>query len=135
MYCEFSEYDFNELKKITAILRSENGCSWDRTQTHESLVKCLEDECLEVISAIKNKADDNLKEELGDVLLLILLNSQIESERGKLTIDDVIQTLGEKLIRRHPHVFGDKKADTPEECLAIWKEIKKLEKEQRGYKK
>ncbi len=135
MYCEFSEYDFNELKKITSVLRSENGCSWDRKQTHESLVKCLEDECLEVISAIKNKDDDNLKEELGDVLLLILLNSQIASERGKFTIDDVIQTLGEKLIRRHPHVFGDKKADTPEECLAIWKEIKKLEKEQRGYKK
>ena len=66
---------------------------------------------------------------------MILLNSQIASERGKFTIDDVIQTLGEKLIRRHPHVFGDKKADTPEECLAIWKEIKKLEKEQRGYKK
>lgn len=133
-YFEFAEHDFNELREITAVLRSENGCNWDRAQTHESLKKCLKAECEEVFAAVDSRDDENLKEELGDVLLLILLNAQIAQERGAFTLDEVIQTLGEKLIRRHPHVFGDKKADTAEESLAIWREVKRLEKERKALK-
>ena len=134
-YIEDAYHDFDELKEIITVLRSENGCKWDRAQTHETLKKCLIEESNEVIQAIDNKDDDSLCEELGDVLLQVLLNSEIAKERKSFTLDDVIQQLCDKLIRRHPHVFGDAKADTPEESLALWKEIKKKEKAKREEKK
>lgn len=122
------KYDFKEVVDIIAALRSENGCPWDREQTHESLKKCMTEECGEVLEAIDNQDDENLCEELGDVLLQVLMHSQIAAEEGRFSIADVVDGLGRKMVRRHPHVFGDAKAVTEEEALKSWKEIKKLEK-------
>ncbi len=122
--------NFENLKQTIATLRGPNGCPWDKKQTHESLIKCLQNESQELIDAIHNKDDENMKEELGDVLLQVLMNAQIAQEEGKFTIDDVIVYLDEKLHRRHPHVFGNHaKAATPEEALAVWREMKKKERE------
>lgn len=121
---------FSDLVETFAILRGPNGCPWDKKQTHESLIKCLQNESHELIDAINNKDDENMKEELGDVLLQVLIHSQIAAEEGKFTIDDVIQGLYDKLHRRHPHVFGEHaKAASPEEALAVWREMKKKERE------
>ena len=90
--------------------------------------KCLIEESGEVIDAIDNKDDANLCEELGDVLLQVVMHAQIAAEEGRFTIDDVIQGVSEKMVRRHPHVFGDVKVSSPEESLALWQEIKKKEK-------
>ena len=121
---------FDDLVETFAILRGPNGCPWDKKQTHESLIKCLQNESQELIDAIYNKDDENMKEELGDVLLQVLIHSQIAAEEGKFTIDDVIQGLYDKLHRRHPHVFGEHaKAASPEEALAVWREMKKKERE------
>lgn len=121
---------FADLVETFAILRGPNGCPWDKKQTHESLIKCLQNESQELIDAIQNKDDENMKEELGDVLLQVLIHSQIAAEEGKFTIDDVIQGLYDKLHRRHPHVFGEHaKASSPEEALAVWREMKQKERE------
>lgn len=127
-YTEKAPHDFGELVEIVAVLRSENGCKWDRAQTHETLKKCLTDECGEVLEAIDNRDDENLCEELGDVLLQVLMNAQIAKERGVFTLDDVIQVLCEKLIRRHPHVFGDEVVENEEQALALWRKVKAKEK-------
>ena len=127
-YIEKAPHDFEELVKIVAVLRGENGCKWDKAQTHETLKKCLTDECAEVLEAIDNKDDENLCEELGDVLLQVLMNAQIAKERGAFTLDDVVQVLSEKLIRRHPHVFGDEVVENDEQALALWKKVKATEK-------
>ena len=124
--------NFADLVETFAVLRGPNGCPWDKKQTHESLIKCLQNESQELIDAIQNKDDDNMKEELGDVLLQVLMHSQIAAEEGKFTIEDVIQGLYDKLHRRHPHVFGaHAPAATPEEALALWKEMKKKERAQK----
>lgn len=121
---------FADLVETFAILRGPNGCPWDKKQTHESLIKCLQNESQELIDAINKKDDENMKEELGDVLLQVLIHSQIAAEEGKFTIDDVIQGLYDKLHRRHPHVFGQHaKAATAEEALEVWREMKKQERE------
>lgn len=122
------QYTFDELLSIIAALRGENGCPWDKAQTYETLKKCLTDETEEVLQAVDNHDMENLCEELGDVLLQVVLNSQIAREQGDFTIDDVIDGLCRKMIRRHPHVFGDQKALTPEEGLALWNQIKQQEK-------
>ena len=122
------QYTFDELLSIIAALRGENGCPWDKAQTYETLKKCLTDETEEVLQAVDNHDMENLCEELGDVLLQVVLNSQIARELGDFTIDDVIDGLCRKMIRRHPHVFGDQKALTPEEGLALWNQIKQQEK-------
>jgi tetrapyrrole methylase family protein/MazG family protein len=121
-------YTFEELREIIADLRGEDGCPWDREQTYGSLKKCLADETEEVFEAVDKNDRENLCEELGDVLLILLLNSQIASEEGAFTFDDVITGLCRKMIRRHPHVFAGEKAATPEEALDRWKEIKRQEK-------
>ena len=127
------KYTYEQLLDIIAKLRGENGCPWDKAQTHESMIKCLYDECDEVVEAIKNKDDENLCEELGDVLLQVLLHAQIAREEGRFTIEDVVDGLARKMIRRHPHVFGDApKAQTEEEGLAMWKAIKEQEKKMKG---
>lgn len=128
------KYTYEELLQIVAELRSDHGCPWDRAQTHESMIPCLRDECEEVVQAIENKDDENLCEELGDVMLQVLMNSQIAAEEGRFTIEDVVDGLAAKLVRRHPHVFGDAKAETPEEGLASWETIKKKEKEMKARK-
>lgn len=121
---------FEELKQTIATLRGPDGCPWDKKQTHESLIKCLQNESQELIDAIHHKDDENMKEELGDVLLQVLMHAQIAQEEGKFSIDDVVAYLDEKLRRRHPHVFGDHaKAATAEEALAVWREMKKKERE------
>lgn len=124
-------YTFKDLTDITAKLRSENGCTWDRAQTHESLIPCLMEESGEVRDAIVNKDDENLCEELGDLLFQVMIHSQIAAERGAFTVDDVVQGICEKMVRRHPHVFGDQKVNSPEEALALWQEIKKREKSEK----
>lgn len=128
-------YSYKELVDIVATLRSEHGCPWDKAQTHESMIKCLRDECEEVVQAIEEKDDDNLCEELGDVLLQVLLHAQIASEEGRFTIDDVVNGLAEKMIRRHPHVFGDEEFGSVEQNKARWEEIKAAEKEAKKQRK
>ncbi len=127
---ENKKFDFEDLKSIIGFLRGENGCPWDKKQTFESMKKCLKDESEEVFQAVDNQDMENLCEELGDVLLQIVMNSQIAKESELFTMDDVIQGVSEKLIRRHPHVFGtENPADTPEDALVMWKKMKQKEKE------
>ena len=126
------KYTYEELLNIVAELRGEHGCPWDKAQTHESLIKCLQEESGEGIEAIQKKDDENLCEELGDVLLQVLMHSQIAAEGQRFTIEDVVDMLAKKLVRRHPHVFGDQKALTPEQGLASWEAVKRMEKEARG---
>ena len=121
-------YTFDGLREIIAKLRSPEGCPWDREQTFESLKVCLANESEEVFQAVDNKDMENLCEELGDVLLQVMLNSQIAEEAGAFTIDDVIDGLCRKMVRRHPHVFGDVKVNSPEEGRALWEQIKMQEK-------
>ncbi|SHH20655.1 nucleoside triphosphate pyrophosphohydrolase [Thermosipho atlanticus] len=115
---------FEKLLKIMEILRGPNGCDWDKSQTHETLIPYLIEESYEFIDEIRNKNYDNMKEELGDILLQIVFHSQIAKENNKFTIDDVLDILIEKLIRRHPHVFGNAKGYS----YARWEEIKAKEK-------
>ncbi|MDR1123648.1 MAG: MazG family protein [Elusimicrobiota bacterium] len=117
-----------EFIKTMAALRGPEGCKWDKAQTHESLIKCLREEAQEVIDAIEAKDDENLKEELGDLLLQVVFHSAIAEEQGRFTLAGVIDGINQKLIRRHPHVFAGAKAATPEEALARWREIKQQEK-------
>ena len=128
-------YTYQELLEIVAELRSDHGCPWDRKQTHESMIKCLREESEEVIEAIENQDDENLCEELGDVMLQVLMHSQIATEEGRFTIEDVVDMLAQKLVRRHPHVFGSQKALTAEEGLASWNAIKAQEKALKEEKK
>ena len=121
-------YTFGDLVDITAALRSEGGCPWDREQTHESLIPCLEEESGEVIDAIHNGDMENLCEELGDLLFQVMIHSRIAEEKGLFSIDDVINGISEKMIRRHPHVFAGLTIDSEEERLALWKRIKSEEK-------
>lgn len=120
--------NFSKLREIIAVLRGPNGCPWDKEQTHESLKKYLIEETYEVIDAISNNDIDNLIEELGDVLLQVMLHAQIGEDAGYFSIDEIIEGISEKMIRRHPHVFGDKKVHNSEEVLQNWQEIKKEEK-------
>ena len=121
-------YTFEDLKQIMKTLRAEDGCPWDRAQDHDTLKKHLVEECAEVLEAIDAHDTENLCEELGEVLYQVMIQSQIASEQGLFTVEDVIDGLCEKMIRRHPHVFGDSVAATPEESLDLWNEIKKQEK-------
>lgn len=120
--------NFSKLREIIAELRSPTGCPWDREQTHESLKKYLIEETYEVIDAINHEDIDHLIEELGDVLLQVMLHAQIGEDDGYFSIDDIIEGLSAKMIRRHPHVFGNGKADNAEEVVRNWQEIKKQEK-------
>jgi len=132
-----AKYSFDEFREIIKTLRSENGCPWDREQTHESLKPCMIEEAAELAASIRiydeTGDDTNLCEELGDVLLQVFLHSQIAEEEGRFTIDDVITCISEKMIRRHPHVFGDQNADTSEQVLQNWDEIKRREKETQAW--
>ncbi|HWO94955.1 MAG TPA: nucleoside triphosphate pyrophosphohydrolase [Bacillus sp. (in: firmicutes)] len=121
-------HQFETLREIIATLRGPNGCPWDRKQTHESLKPYLMEEAYELIEAIDEQDDDHVVEELGDVLLQIMLHAQIGEDEGMFTISDVIRTLSEKMVRRHPHVFGDVKAEDAEQVIANWNEIKQAEK-------
>ncbi len=117
-----------DLAKIMDRLREDDGCPWDKKQTHETLKPYLLEEAYEVIEGIEDGDDDALKEELGDVLFQVIFHSRIAKERGSFTLDDVIVTVSDKMIRRHPHVFGDGNAKDAEEVLRKWEEIKSSEK-------
>lgn len=122
------KYDYNDLLEIMRLLRSENGCPWDREQNHESLKKYLIEETYEVLEAIDLKSKDKLCEELGDVLLQVVFHAQVAQEQKTFSMEDVITGVCKKLVLRHPHVFGEVKADTPDEVLVNWEAIKKKEK-------
>jgi len=119
--------DFETLVEIMAKLRSENGCPWDKEQTHASLRQYLLEETYEVLEALDEENYTNLKNELGDLLLQIVFHSQIAQEAGYFSIKDVIRSINEKLIRRHPHVFGGAKIETAEAQKINWEKIKKKE--------
>lgn len=118
---------FEELVGVIATLRSENGCPWDREQTHETLKSTLIEETYETLEAIDTGDPKKLKEELGDLLLNVMLQAQIAAEHKDFDIYAVIETLTEKLIRRHPHVFGDVNVEDSNEVLKNWEEIKRQE--------
>lgn len=125
-------YSFEELREIIGELHGEGGCPWDREQSFESLEECLTNEAAEVVDAVEKHDYENLCEELGDVLLQVIFYSSLAERDGLFTLEDVMTTLGRKLVRRHPHVFGDEVAETPEEALAIWRRVKKEEREARA---
>jgi tetrapyrrole methylase family protein/MazG family protein len=118
----------SDLTKIMERLRDEDGCPWDREQTHESLKPYLIEEAYEVLEAIESGEDLSLREELGDLLFQVVFHSHIAKEDGRFTIEDVIKDVSEKMIRRHPHVFGDDKVKDSGEVLENWEEIKRREK-------
>ena len=119
---------FQTLVDIVARLRAPDGCPWDREQTHQSLTPYLIEETYEAVEEIDANSMPGLREELGDVLLQVMLHSEIASEVGHFTVDDVIEGLVNKLIRRHPHVFGDADARTAEEVAARWEVLKSEER-------
>lgn len=127
------KYTYEDFLNIVATLRGENGCPWDKEQTHESLKPCVMEEAAELAASIRiyDKTGDaeNMQEELGDLLLQVVMHSQIAREEGLFTMDDVVQMISEKMVRRHPHVFGTTEVADSQEVLANWDEIKKKEKE------
>jgi tetrapyrrole methylase family protein/MazG family protein len=127
------KYSYEDLLEIIKVLRSENGCPWDKVQTHESLKPCMMEEAAELLSSIRiydqTGNPENMREELGDVLLQVVMHAQIASEEGLFTMEDVVDEVSRKMVRRHPHVFGTGSADTPDEVLVNWEEIKKEEKQ------
>ena len=132
---EFKDkYDINDLLEIMRILRAPGGCPWDIVQTHESIKSSLIEETYEAVEAINKQNADMLLEELGDVLLQVVFHARIEEEAGSFSFGDVCDGICKKLIIRHPHVFGDVEADTPDEVLTNWDAIKRKTKHQDTYK-
>lgn len=134
-YNKSTNYTIEEFKDIIEMLRSENGCPWDRVQTHESLKPCMMEEAAEVLAGIRilNQTGngENLKEELGDVLLQVMMHSQIAKEEELFAFEDVVDDISRKMIRRHPHVFVQEpvNVDSVEQVLTNWEDIKKKEKQ------
>ena len=123
---------FDALREIIARLRAPDGCPWDRKQTHLSLRETFLQECYEVLESLDESDAKKLKEELGDLLLHIVLQAQIAAEAGEFQIDDVIKNINEKLIHRHPHVFGEKKVADVAEIVHNWQALKQEEKDKKG---
>ena len=125
------KYTYEELLGIIARLRGKNGCPWDKVQTHETLLPHLLEESYELVDAINKQDVKNMKEELGDVLLQVLLHAQIGKENGEFAMEEIISELAEKLVYRHPHVFKEANGiDTPEKVRVSWEELKKKEKQE-----
>jgi MazG family protein len=118
------------LREIMHLLRAPGGCPWDAEQTHESLLKHLIEESYEVADAVRGGNDAEIIDELGDLLLQPVFHAEIAAEEGRFTLDDVASSICEKLIRRHPHVFGDAVADDPDAVLSQWEKIKASEKDE-----
>ena len=123
-------YTVKDLEEIVRILRAPGGCPWDIEQTHESIRRNFLEEAYEVVEAIDEKDPDHLKEELGDVLLQVLFHARIEEEQGRFNLDDVADGISQKLIFRHPHVFGTREVSGSGEVLANWEVLKRQEKGQ-----
>jgi len=120
---------FNDFVSTIAALRAPDGCPWDRSQTHASIAHDMIEEAYEAVDAIESEDVAHLREELGDVLLQVVMQSQIAAEAGEFTIDDVCAEVNAKMIRRHPHVFGEAKAENANEVLGLWEQVKLAEKE------
>ena len=131
------QYTFDDLVEIIMTLRSDHGCPWDKAQTHESLRPCMMEEAAELLGAIRIYGEtgnsENMQEELGDILLQAVMHSVIAQEEGLFTIEDVISGISEKMIRRHPHVFGNMKEEDEGKLLQNWEEIKKQEKQGKSW--
>jgi XTP/dITP diphosphohydrolase/tetrapyrrole methylase family protein/MazG family protein len=121
-----------ELRQTIARLRGPGGCPWDQEQTHQSLVRCLIDECSELIDTIDRGDLSHMREELGDVLIQVIFHAQLAQEAGHFDLEDVAREVNEKLIRRHPHVFGSEKLDTSDQVITQWEKIKAEEKARRA---
>lgn len=122
----------DELVATLHRLRAPGGCVWDREQTHASLVQYLVEETYELIEAIENGGREELIEELGDVLYQVLFHADIEAEAGSFSLEDVAAHMTQKMVARHPHVFGDAVAETPDEVVATWDRVKAQEKSHRS---
>lgn len=127
-----NKYSYDDFLEIIKTLRSENGCPWDREQTHMSLRPCMMEEAAEVMAGIRIYDEtgdyENLREELGDLLLQVVMHAQIAAEEGIFTMEDVVNEVAEKMVRRHPHVFGEVEVSGSGQVLENWEEIKKREK-------
>ena len=133
MEFQFKEkYDINDLVQIVRILRSPEGCPWDKVQTHETIRQDFIEEVYEAVEAIDENNTEHLKEELGDVLLNVIFHAVLEEEKGNFDFNDTADDVSKKMILRHPHVFGSVKADTPDEVLSNWDKIKMQSKEQKS---
>ena len=121
------KYDFNDLIDVVKELRGENGCEWDKAQTHESLLKYLIEESYEYIEATRQNNPEKQADELGDVLLQIVMSAEIGSEKGTFDISDVTDAICKKMIYRHPHVFSDTKVESVDDILKNWDVLKKKE--------
>ncbi|MEK4523439.1 nucleoside triphosphate pyrophosphohydrolase [Psychrobacillus sp. FSL W7-1493] len=119
--------EWQTLREVVAQLRGPNGCPWDKEQTHTTLKKYAVEEVYELLQAIDEEDDDHIVEELGDVLLQVFLHAQIGEDNGYFSLEDVLASITEKMIRRHPHVFGDVEANSTEQVLSNWQEIKEKE--------
>lgn len=122
----------NRLVDIVKKLRAPDGCPWDREQTHQSIRGHLVEECAELLEAIDLQDADKMREEIGDVLMHLVLHAEMESEKGNFNFYDVAEELGDKLVRRHPHVFGEEKVNDSDDVLKIWQDVKKKEKKERA---
>lgn len=122
------KYTYEDLVALVACLRSPEGCPWDRVQDHHSIRNCLLEECYEALEGIDNDDPALLCEELGDILLQVVFHARISEEEGGFSIDDVADGVCKKMVRRHPHVFGNERADTAGAVRANWEEIKRKEK-------
>ena len=131
------KYTYEEFLDISKLIRSENGCPWAKVQTHESLKPCMMEEAAELLASIRIYSQtgnpENMIEELGDVLLQVVMHAEIASEEGLFTMEDVVNEVSRKMVRRHPHVFGTGSADTPDEVLVNWEEIKREEKKDKDW--
>ena len=119
---------WQRLVEIMATLRSPDGCPWDKAQDHESLKRYFLEEVYEVLDAIDRGSDESLCDELGDALLQVVFHAQLASERGSFTIDDVLDAICDKMVRRHPHIFGAAEAHDPDQVLSMWEAIKARER-------
>ena len=122
----------DELRQTMARLRAPDGCPWDREQTHQTLTRCLIDECSELLETIDKNDLPHMREELGDVLIQVVFHAQLAAERGDFNFDDVAHDINAKLIRRHPHVFGNGRADNSAEVIEVWEKVKAGEKAAAG---
>lgn len=121
-----------ELRRTMARLRAPDGCPWNREQTHQTLTRCLIDECSELLDTIDRNDIQHMREELGDVLIQVVFHAQLAAERGDFNFDDVAREINEKLVRRHPHVFGTGKAANSAEVIEVWEKVKAGEKAAAG---
>ena len=132
-YSEIKEnYTWQELIEIFYFLRSDQGCPWDQKQTHQSLRSNMIEEAYEAVEAIDDRSPERLKDELGDVLLQVIFHAQISAEQNEFTIQDVIDNLARKLIRRHTHIFGQDSATNVQDALNTWQNNKRKEKGQKS---